>query len=63
VLEQQAAGDRAKAEAFVTRWTAWDPALHEPVAQAIRAALPYRYALYRYAALGEPAARGEPARR
>ena len=53
VLALQAGGDRDKAEAFVTRWTAWDPALHEPVAEAIRKALTYRYALYRYAALGE----------
>jgi hypothetical protein len=53
VLALQASGDRAAAEAFVAKWTAWDPALHEPVSQAIRAALPYRYSLYRYAALGE----------
>ena len=53
VLALQAAGDRSKAEAFIDTWTTWDPALHEPVSQAIRAALPYRYSLYRYAALGE----------
>lgn len=53
VLALQAAGDRAKADAFVTRWTTWDDALHEPVSQAIRASLPYRYALYRYGPLGE----------
>ena len=53
VLEVQAAGDRDRAEAFVKRWTAWDSTLHEPVSQAIRAALPYRYSLFRYAALGE----------
>ena len=53
VLEVQAAGDRDQAEAFVKRWTAWDSTLHEPVSQAIRAALPYRYSLFRYAALGE----------
>ena len=51
VLALQAAGDRAEAEAFIARWTTWDPQLHEPVSQAIRAALPYRYSLYRYAAL------------
>ena len=27
VLKLQAAGDRARAEAFVTTWTRWDPAL------------------------------------
>jgi hypothetical protein len=53
VLELQAAGDRDRAEAFVAKWTTWDPALHEPIAQAIRASLPFRYSLYRYAALGE----------
>lgn len=53
VLALQAAGDRARAEAFVTRWTKWDPKLHEVVALAIREALPYRYTLYRYRALGE----------
>jgi hypothetical protein len=53
VLALQAAGDRARAEAFVQRWTRWDPQLHEVVAAAIRGALKYRYTLYRYAALGE----------
>ena len=53
VLGLQALGDPVRAEAFIGRWTAWDPALHEPVSQAIRAGLPYRYSLYRYAALGE----------
>jgi hypothetical protein len=53
VLELQAAGDRARAEAFVTRWTTWDDALHEPIAKAIRESLAFRYVLYRYAALGE----------
>jgi hypothetical protein len=53
VLELQAAGDRARAEAFVTQWTTWDPALHEVIAKQIRDALSFRYALYTYAALGE----------
>ena len=53
VLKLQAAGDRAKAEAFVTQWTGWDPALHEVVAKQIRDSLQYRYALYTYGALGE----------
>jgi hypothetical protein len=53
VLALQAGGDRERAEAFVVRWTKWDPALHEVVAAAIRGALDYRYTLYRYAALGE----------
>jgi hypothetical protein len=48
VLELQAAGDRDRAEAFVTEWTRWDPALHEVVAAKIRASLQFRYALYTY---------------
>jgi hypothetical protein len=42
-----------RAEAFVNEWTKWDPALHELIAQRIRSTIPFRYALYRYAALGE----------
>lgn len=53
VLALQAAGDRGKAEAFVTRWTTWDPALHEVVSKNIRDSLKFRYSLYRYSALGE----------
>lgn len=53
VLALQAGGDRDKAEAFVTRWTTWDPAVHEPISVAIRKGLSFRYAIYRYDALGE----------
>jgi hypothetical protein len=53
VLAIQAAGDRAAAEAFVERWAQWDEALHGAIAARIRAALRYRYTLYRYQALGE----------
>jgi hypothetical protein len=53
VLALQAAGDRDKAEAFVTKWTTWDPALHEVVSKNIRDSLKFRYSLYRYSALGE----------
>ena len=53
VLALQAAGDPVRAEAFVTRWTAWDPALHEVIAQRVRGSLKFRYAQYRYAALDE----------
>lgn len=54
VLALQAQGDAAQAEAFVGRWFRWDPKLHEPIAAAIRATLPYRFASYRYAALDGP---------
>jgi hypothetical protein len=53
VLTLQAGGDRAAAEAFVERWATWDEALHGVIAARIRAALKYRYTLYRYQALGE----------
>jgi hypothetical protein len=53
VLELQAVGDRARAEAFVTEWTKWDPVLHEVIAGQIRDSLQFRYALYTYGALGE----------
>lgn len=54
VLALQAKGDAAQAEAFIARWFRWDPKLHEPIAAAIRATLPYRFASYRYAALDGP---------
>lgn len=57
VLEIQAAGDPAKAKAFIDRWFRWDAELHEPIAAAIRAGLAYRFASYRYTALDGPAPR------
>ena len=53
VLELQAQGDLAAAEAFFTRWTAWTDELHEPLARRLREAEGPRYRLVRYAALGE----------
>ncbi len=53
VLELQATGDRARAEAFVSAWTQWDPAVHEVIAKQVRDSQQFRYALYTYAALGE----------
>ena len=53
VLELQAQGDLAAAEAFFTRWTAWSDELHEPLARRLREAEGPRYRLVRYAALGE----------
>ncbi len=51
VLRLQAAGDRARAEAFVVKWSEWDAGLHEVVAKSIRDSLEYRYSLYRYSAI------------
>jgi hypothetical protein len=53
VLALQAAGDPARAEAFFTRWTAWTPELHEPLAARLREAEGPRFRLVRYGALGE----------
>jgi hypothetical protein len=43
VLEIQAAGDPAAAEAFTTKYTTWREDVHERVAQAMRASEVYRY--------------------
>jgi hypothetical protein len=51
VLAVQAAGDPARAEAFVERYFVWDEALHEPIAEKIRAAAAYRFRRVVYAAL------------
>ena len=51
VIALQEGGDRAKAEAFVTRWGRWDEALHGRVAAAVRAEQRYRFRLFEYAAL------------
>jgi hypothetical protein len=53
VLAVQDAGDRARSDAFVTRWSQWDEALHGRVAANMRAEQRYRYRLFTYAALGE----------
>jgi hypothetical protein len=53
VLAVQQAGDKAAADRFIERWTAWDESLHGAVAKNIRDAQQYRFRLFRYAALGE----------
>ncbi len=53
VLAIQRAGDRARANAFVDRWTNWDPALHEVIAQRMRESERTRYTLVTYEALDE----------
>lgn len=53
VLELQAQGDPAAAEAFFTKWTGWTGTLHEPLSARLREAAGPRYRLVRYAALGE----------
>jgi hypothetical protein len=53
VLALQYAGDRDAAEAFLARWGAWTPELHEKLAARIRDAQGARYRIVRYGALGE----------
>jgi hypothetical protein len=53
VLAIQDAGDSARSDAFVQRWTSWDDQLHGRIAQAMRDTQRYRYRLFTYAALGE----------
>ena len=51
VLALQDRGDERAADAFITRWSDWDEALHGRVAAAMRAQQRYRYRLFTYAAL------------
>jgi hypothetical protein len=53
VLAIQDAGDPARSDAFVKRWTSWDDNMHGKIAAAMRATQRYRYRLFTYAALGE----------
>jgi hypothetical protein len=53
VLALQHAGDKDASDRFIERYTAWSPELHEPLAEKMRAATPYRFRIVRYAALGE----------
>lgn len=53
VLAIQDAGDPARSDAFVRRWSSWDDNLHGRIAAAMRATQRYRYRLFTYAAMGE----------
>jgi len=53
VLAIQDAGDPAKSDAFVKRWSSWDDSLHGRIAETMRGQQRYRYRLFTYAALGE----------
>jgi len=57
ILAVQRAGDRARANAFVERWTRWDDNLHGVIANNIRQAQRYRFTLVTYEALDGPAER------
>lgn len=51
VLALQRNGDRAAANAFVERWTAWRPDLHEAIAQRMRESERTRFTIVTYEAL------------
>ena len=51
VLEIQSAGDAARAEAFIDRWTTWSPEVHGAVARRLASAPGGGIRLVRYAAL------------
>ncbi len=53
VLALQLAGDPARADAFIVRYSTWDEQLHGKIAAALRASPTKRFRLMRYAALGE----------
>ena len=51
VLAIQHAGDRQRAEAFMQRWTAWTPDVHEVIAGKRRASLGFRYVIVTFTAI------------
>lgn len=53
VIAIQHEGNRAKANAFVERWTGWDDNLHGVIARKMKSAETYRFRLVTYEALGE----------
>jgi hypothetical protein len=53
VLAIQDAGDPARSDAFIKKWSTWDEALHGRVAKTMRDNQRYRNRLVTYAALGE----------
>jgi len=55
VLAIQRAGDRARANAFVERWTQWRPDLHEVIATRMRESERNRFTIVTYQALDGPA--------
>ncbi len=50
-LAVQAAGDARAADAFIDKWTTWQPDLHERIAKAMRDSERYRFAYVTYEAL------------
>jgi hypothetical protein len=55
VLALQYAGDPDAAEAFVERYTTWDPEVQGRLAESMKAVETYRYAYVTYGVLDAPA--------
>ena len=53
VLDIQYQGDKAKAEAFMDRWTEWKDDLHGVIAKKRRESAQFRAVIVKYGALGE----------
>ncbi len=53
VLDIQYQGDKAKAEAFMDRWTEWKDDLHGVIAKQRRQSAQFRSVIVKYGALGE----------
>jgi hypothetical protein len=53
VLALQQQGDKASADAFIAKYSAWEPIPHKALAEAMKKAETYRYARVRYAVLDD----------
>lgn len=53
VLKLQYDGDKQAADRFIDKYAVWDEDLHGRIAQSMKDSEVYRYAIVRYAALGE----------
>lgn len=53
ILKLQYGGDKQAADAFITQYSTWDDNLHAKIAQSMKDSEVFRYAIVRYAALGE----------
>lgn len=53
VMALQYSGDKAAADAFIEKYSTWDPDIQGRLAKSMKESEKYRYAIVRYAALGE----------
>lgn len=54
ILAIQHAGDLARAEAFMDKWTTWTPEIHEVVAKKRKESLKFTSVIVRYGVEGDP---------